>query len=182
MNLIKQTKQIRSDFTYLITNSVINRLPAWWLRKLLYQALGMKIGKYCRIGLGTIVIYPKQIRMGDRVIINEHCFLDGRGGITVGDNVSISIYSKIITASHDINSDTFMYQHSPVNIDSFVFVGAAAILLEGTHLGKGCCIGAGSIVKGNYEAGSIYVGNPVKKLGERKSEYKYELFQNYYFR
>lgn len=166
----------------MVANCFVNKIPAWWLRKILYKSLGMKIGKYARIGIGTIVVYPKRISIGDRAIINEYCFLDGRGELYIGNNVSISIYSRLVSASHKLNNDYFEYQYSPIVIENYAFVGTGAIVLEGTHLGEGCCIGAGAVVKGHYEPNSIYIGNPAVKTCSRNCNYKYELYQDYYFR
>lgn len=181
-NVWYQIQRMKVDLGYMIMNTVVNHIPAWWIRKLLYQALGMKLGKKTRIGIGTIVIYPKQIKIGNHAIINEYCFLDGRGGLIIGENASISIYSKLISASHKLNNDSFEYQHHPIIIDDYAFIGAAAIILEGTHLGRGCSIGAGSVAKGVYKSDTIYLGNPAKEVGQRNSKYDYELYQNYYFR
>ena len=88
----------------------------------------------------------------------------------------------MVSASHKINNDYFEYQYHPIIIEDYAFVGAGSIILEGTHLGKGSCIGAGAVAKGDYEAGGIYVGNPAKLIGSRKCNYSYELYQEYYFR
>lgn len=178
----KELKQIKADFAYILTNTIINHIPAWCIRKILYKLLGMKIGKYSRIGIGTVVIYPSQISLGDHCIINEYCFLDGRGTLKIGNNTSISVYCKIISASHNLTSDNFTYQTHPIVIDDYVFIGTGAIILEGTHLGKGCAIGAGGVAKGDYEPNSIYTGNPLRKVKDRHSNYEYNLIQNYYFR
>ena len=182
MNIVRKLAQMKHDFAYIITNSIVNRIPAWWIRKNIYKLLGMKIGKNSRIGIGTIITYPKQIVIGDRAIINEYCFLDGRGKLYIGNNTSISIYSKFISASHNLNSNDFAYQYKPIVIDDYSFIGAGAIILEGTHLGKGCVIGAGAVAKGEYDNNKMYIGNPAKFVKERECDYSYLLYQNYYFR
>lgn len=50
-------------------------------------------------------------------------------------------------------------------IDENSFIGAGAIVLPGSRIGKNCIIGAGAVVKGNIEDNSIIVGNPAKKIG-----------------
>lgn len=182
MHLIHQIKQMKADFAYMLTNSVINRIPAWFIRKRIYQCLGMKIGANSRIGIGVIITYPKRIIIGDRAIINEYCFLDGRGKLYIGNNTSISIYTKLITASHNLNSDDFSYQHKPIVIEDYAFVGTGAIVLEGTHIGRGCVIGAGTVAKGLYDDDKMYIGNPARFVKKRKCDYSYLLYQNYYFR
>ncbi len=46
------------------------------------------------------------------------------------------------------------------------FVGARTMLLPGTHIGKNCIIGAGSVVKGVIPDNSIVVGNPAKVIAK----------------
>lgn len=181
-HVIYQMKRMKVDLGYIVMNGLINKIPAWWLRRIFYRILGMQIGKNVRIGIGTIVIYPSNIKIGDNSIINEYCFLDGRGTLDIGKNASISIYSKLISASHKLNDDFFEYQYHPIKIEDYAFIGAGSIVLEDSILKRGCCIGAGAVAKGIYEEDSIYVGNPAKKILNRNSKYCYELFQNYYFR
>ena len=38
------------DIVFCFTNYFIAYIPAWFIRRLLYMALGMKIGKKSRIG------------------------------------------------------------------------------------------------------------------------------------
>lgn len=45
-----------------------------------------------------------------------------------------------------------------------VFVGTGAIILKGTVLGDHCVVGAGSVVKGRFPAGTVLAGNPAKAL------------------
>lgn len=110
---------------------------------------------------------PWKIRIGKRSVINEYCHLDGRGGIIIGDDCSISIYSLIITASHKMHSDNFDYVKSSVDIRNRVWIGARAIVLDGSTIGEGAVIGAGSVFKGSAEELGIYVGNPTSKIGLR---------------
>lgn len=46
------------------------------------------------------------------------------------------------------------------------FIGARSMLLPGTHIGKNCIVGAGSVVKGVIPDNSIVVGNPAKVLAK----------------
>lgn len=98
---------VKRESMYIWINKIVNKIPCWYLRKILYLFMGMKIGSGSRINAGTIIDTPKNVVIGERCIINENSYLDGRGGLRIGNDVSISIYSKIITASHISNSNTF---------------------------------------------------------------------------
>lgn len=167
--------RFRSGLKYYVLNSVVNHIPSWYIRKVLYKSLGVKLGKGSRIGLYTVIDYPKGISIGSRSIINEHCFLDGRGGIHIEDDVSISIYTKIISASHEVDSSEFKYFEEEVLIEDNVWIGAGAIILNGSTLKKGTIIGAGCIYKGNSEEFGIYMGNPAKLVKYRKMDSMYHL-------
>lgn len=45
------------------------------------------------------------------------------------------------------------------------FIGAGAIILPGTTIGKSCIVGAGAVVKGIVQDHSIMAGNPAKIIG-----------------
>lgn len=67
-------------------------------------------------------------------IINEKCHLDARGGIIIHNNVSISIYTVLITGSHNAQSPTFEFLEMPIHIEDNVWIGARSILLPGSYL------------------------------------------------
>lgn len=104
--------------------------------------------------------------------IQKDAYLDPSGGLTIGKGVVIS--TRVIILTHDWS---FLKRHNmkvencsdmafkPVFIDDNSFVGAGAIILPGSVIGKSCIIGAGAIVKGVVEDCSIMAGNPAKKIG-----------------
>lgn len=117
---------IKTNFEYLFLNYFVTNIPVWTIRKLFYRMFGMKIGKHARIMMKTIVQQPRNITIGENAIINEYCFLDGRGGLEIGKNASISIYTIILTGSHDKNSTEFAYRTGKVIIKNNVWIGARA--------------------------------------------------------
>lgn len=171
-----------SDIKYMWLNGFVRHIPAWRVRRFFYRLAGMKIGKDSRIGIGTIIVRAKGITLGCGCIINEYCHLDGRGKLTIGDNTSISIYTKIISASHELNEENFAYKSGSIVIMDHVFIGVNAIILENTFIDTGAVIGAGAIAKGNFEKNIIYAGNPIRKVKERNCSNTYNLFHEAYFR
>ena len=113
---------VRWEIKYIFINYIVSNIPLWITRKCVYRALGMKIGKGSRILMKTKIINPERIEIGDHSYINEGCFLDGRGGITIGNNVTVAIFSKIITAGHLIDDEEFAYYEDSVYIGSHVAI------------------------------------------------------------
>lgn len=171
MKIVSWTKQVLVDLVWVYCNLVVNKIPIAFLRKFLYTLVGLRIGAGSRIGVGTVIIQPWKIRIGKNTVINEFCYLDGRGGLQIGDRVSISIYAKILTASHRVNSSTFERYKGPVVIHNQVWIGMAAVILDGSTLHESCVIGANGAFKGDAVAKGIYIGNPASILRQRTVEY-----------
>lgn len=165
------------DVQMYVLNHIVNHIPCQKLRLLCYRKTGMIIGENSKILMGCFVQSPENIVVGNNCCINEFCYLDGRGGLQIANNVSISMYSKILTGTHDSQSNSFEYKTKEVSIEDNVWVGMGAIVLPGTRLKHGCILAAGSVSIKNieYEECGIYSGVPAKKIGVRKSKCRYKL-------
>lgn len=84
----------------------------------------------------------------------------------IGDNVSISAMSIIVSTGLDLDSFLYEKKHSnkPINIGSNVQIGAGAVILPGVTIGDNVIVGAGSVVTKNVENCSVVVGNPARVL------------------
>ncbi|SHO52387.1 CatB-related O-acetyltransferase [Anaerocolumna xylanovorans] len=51
----------------------------------------------------------------------------------------------------------------PINIEDDVWIGYGATILSGVTLGRGCIVGAGSVVAKNIPSYAIYAGNRILK-------------------
>lgn len=123
----------------------------------------------------TVIISPWKIQIGNNSIINEHCILDGRGSLYIGSNCTIAMCSKLITATHDIDSDTFEYKELPTKIGDNCACFANSMLLPGVTLDDGVIIAAGSICKkGVYQTNSVYAGNPATFIRHRNITNNYK--------
>ena len=125
---------------------------------------------------------PGGVQIGNRTIINEFCHLDGRGGLIIGNDTSISIYSKFITASHKLDSEIFEYFQNRTIIGDNVWIGANATVLDNSIIENFSVIGAGSVFKGKTEQNDVWTGNPSKLLKKRNIEEQYTIEYDPYFR
>lgn len=132
---------------------------------------------------GRLIVYAHKVAgcifpssLPEYIDYNAH--LDASGGLTICDGVVIS--TKVIILTHDwsfLKRQSKASQYGafrPVYIGSNSFIGAGAIVLPGTTIGKSCIIGAGAVVKGKIDDYSIVVGNPARKIGDTRDE-KYKL-------
>jgi acetyltransferase-like isoleucine patch superfamily enzyme len=49
-----------------------------------------------------------------------------------------------------------------------VIIGAGAVVFPGVDIAEGCAVGAMSVVKRSTEPWGVYVGNPARRVKERK--------------
>lgn len=158
--------------TFLI-NHIVSHIPFMKFRLLCYSLYGMKIEKGSVINMNQFFFDINKIKIGFNSHINQSCFLDGRGGIEIGNNTSISHYVKIVTGSHDIQSSNFLGIEKNVHIGDYVWIGIGAIILPGVTIGTGAVVCAGAVVTKDVEPYTIVGGVPAKKIGERQKELNY---------
>lgn len=148
-------------------------IPSWSFRRFCYKMKGMKIGYHSTINLHTYVMSPEKIVIGDKCHINRGVLLDGRGGLTIGDNVSISYNVAIMTGGHDPQTVDFQGKFLPIIIEDNVWIGVNATILQGVTIGKGAVVAAGAVVTKNADSYTFVGGVPAKKIGERRTDLNY---------
>ena len=92
--------------------------------------------------------------------------------LTIGAHVRIT--HGVIILTHDYawsvlkqlpeSEGRILGAQSPVTIGNNVFIGMNAIITRGVTVGDNVIIGAGSVVTGDCEPGSVYAGNPARKI------------------
>jgi maltose O-acetyltransferase len=135
----------------------------------------VRIGHKTSLHRGCRFYRPSGVQLGHNSIVNRDVLLDGRMGLTIGNNVSISEGVAIFTLEHDPNSPEFADRGAPVTIQDRVFIGARAIILPGVTLNEGSVVAAGAVVTRNVEAYTIVGGVPAKPIGQRRTDLDYTL-------
>ena len=139
------------------------------MRKIFYKYFyGMKIGKNTHLQMGIRVYAPWKIKIGSNCSIGHDSILDGRRGITIGDNVDLSGHVRIFTLGHDVDDPAYKTFGETVKIDDHASVFTGASILPGKVIGEGSVVALGSVLTQNTEPWTIYAGNPAKKIRKRK--------------
>lgn len=90
--------------------------------------------------------------------------------ITIGDYVTVGANTTIIdTDFHPLDPEIRRLhpqdaQSAPIHIESDVFIGMNCLILKGAHLGRGCVIGAGSVITRDVPPGMMAAGNPAQVI------------------
>lgn len=161
--------------TFYVFNHWISHFPSFRVRHLyLRTILRVRIGAGATVHMGCFVT-GRNIAIGEGTVINRRCHLDGRGGLTIGADVSISPECYLISLTHNPQDSHFRAVSKPVEIGSRVWMGSRAIVLPGVCVEQGAVVGAGSVVTKNVERYAIVAGNPARKIGERNRDLQYSL-------
>lgn len=124
---------------------------------------------------------PYRIFIGKYCNINKRVVLDGRGGITIGDNVDIAQEVYIWTEQHDYNSPDFKAELAPVIINNYVWIASRATILPGLELGEGCVVACGAVVTKDVPPFTVVAGVPAKVVGQRNKDLNYKLGSRVWF-
>src|SRR5438105_1203474 len=171
-----------------LTNHGVNHLPSYRLRHGWYRTvLGVKLGPGSGIHLNCYVWFTGPGRMrreglltiGNHSRINRNCCLDARGGLTIGDNVSISPDVVILTMEHLKDDPGFATVTRPLRIDDHAWIGMRAMVMPGVTIGRGAIVAAGAVVTRDVSPGTIVGGVPARPIGQRGLDPGYTLADSF---
>jgi maltose O-acetyltransferase len=176
--LARPLRVLRIRILNYVTNHVVLHVPSFALRHLWYRhALGIQLDRHACVFLGTYVSFfspganrRNGVRIGRNSYINRRCTLDLRGGLTIGDNVSVSPEVMFLAGSHDVHDPRFGDMTRPISVEDHAFIGTRAMILPGVTVGRGAVVTAGSIVARDVAPMTIVAGVPARRVGTRNPD------------
>lgn len=114
------------------------------------------------------------ITIGNGSHVGRNSVLSGLGGISIGENCSISSGINIFSITQDIasNPEGLICKNgvikSQVTIGDDVWIGAGVTILPGVTVNDHAVIGAGAVVNKDVEAWMIVAGVPAKSIRDRR--------------
>ena len=138
-------------------------------RRVLAPLIFRSVGKNFKCWQFVEWSFGYNLSFGDNVVVHRHVLLDDRGGIDIGDDVSISDYVNIYSHSHDIY-DIHRVDTPHTRIGNGVRITYHATVLAGVQVGDHAMIGTGAVVTRDIEPHHVVVGIPAKtvKVKDRK--------------
>jgi acetyltransferase-like isoleucine patch superfamily enzyme len=107
--------------------------------------------------------YGYNLEVGDDVVVHRNVLLDDRGGIVLGDRVSISDFANIYSHTHSIVDQADVSNLKTVIADD-VRITYHATVLAGTHVGANAMVGAMAVATKNVRPYHVNVGIPAKSV------------------
>ena len=132
------------------------------------------IGEGCNIPLGSEFFFLENLVLGNNVHIMPGCFINARGGITIGDNAHLARRVTIYSYSHNYEGVALPYDDTaiekPVTIGRNCWLGMNVNVIPGVTIGEGAIIQLGATVVEDVPALAIYGvsrGNVIKYRNEK---------------
>src|SRR5687767_7875217 len=103
------------------------------------------------------------MEVGDDVVVHRHVLLDDRGGILLGNRVSISDYANIYSHTHSI-VDQREVTNAPTILEDDVRITYHATVLAGVRVGRNGMVGAVAVATKDVRPYHVNVGIPAKSI------------------
>lgn len=141
---------------------------------------GIQFGDNVSIGMrsmikvsGSLTAVGKGFVMGHDSAMGNDCFIGAAGGVYIGNYVAIGQNVRFHSENHEFHDRNKMIceqgvTNRGITVGDDVWIGAGAVILDGTHIGTGCVIGANTLVNKDIPDYSIVVGNPARIVGIRR--------------
>ncbi|RMF01966.1 MAG: acyltransferase [Alphaproteobacteria bacterium] len=135
-------------------------------RRILARRIFRRCGRNFKAFHQVKFSFGYNMEVGDNVVVHREVLLDDRGGIRLGNGVSISDFANVYSHSHDIVEGREI--ETPVTvIGDGVRVTYHATVMSGVTLAEGTMLGSFAVATRDTEPHSIYVGIPARKVRDK---------------
>ena len=133
------------------------------LRRLLAAHIFKRCGANFKAFQHVEFSFGYNMEVGDDCVIHRHVLLDDRGGIVMGNRVSVSDYANIYSHTHSI-LDQKDVTDAMTRLDDGVRITYHATVLAGVHVGEEAMVGAMAVATKDVRPYHVYVGIPAKSV------------------
>lgn len=133
------------------------------LRRILARHVFRRCGANFKCFQHVELSFGYNMEVGDDVVVHRHVLLDDRGGIVLGNRVSISDYANIYSHTHSI-VDQRDVTNLVTRIDDDVRITYHATVLAGVHVCEQGMVGAMAVATRDVRPYHVYVGIPAKSV------------------
>lgn len=133
------------------------------LRRLLAPRIFRRCGDNFKAFQHVEFSYGYNMDVGDDVVVHRHVLLDDRGGIRLGNRVSISDYANIYSHTHSIVEQRDVTTARTV-LEDGVRITYHATVLAGVHVCEEGMVGAMAVATRDVRPYHVYVGIPAKSV------------------
>lgn len=169
---------IRNQFLRVVWNLTWAIFASWtppslrlW-RLALIRLFGGRVNWSANVYGSVRIWYPKNLVMDRYACLGPRVTCYCVALIHLKPYAVVSQGSHLCTGTHDVDDDDFPLIAKPIVIGRNAWVAADAFVGPGVSLGDGSVLGARGVLFKNAAAKEIYVGNPARRVRERRTNGK----------
>jgi acetyltransferase-like isoleucine patch superfamily enzyme len=132
-------------------------------RRVLAPHIFARVGKNFKAFHFVEFSFGYNLEIGDDVVVHRNVLLDDRGGITLGNRVSISDYANIYSHTHSIVDQKDVTNARTV-LEDDVRITYHATVLAGVTVGRNGMVGANAVATKDVRPYHVNVGIPAKSI------------------
>ncbi|MBI4545151.1 MAG: acyltransferase [Gemmatimonadetes bacterium] len=130
-------------------------------RRLLAQHVFKRCGRNFKCFHFVKFSFGYNMEVGDDVVVHRHVLLDDRGGIVLGNRVSIADYANVYSHTHAL-ADQREVENPVTVLGDGVRVTYHATVLGGVHMEGDSMLGALAVATRGVAAGEVALGIPAQ--------------------
>jgi acetyltransferase-like isoleucine patch superfamily enzyme len=132
-------------------------------RRILARHIFARVGRNFKAFQFVEFSFGYNLEVGDDVVVHRNVLLDDRGGITLGNRVSISDYANLYSHTHSIVDQKDVTNARTV-LEDDVRITYHATVLAGVHVGRNAMVGANAVATKDVRPYHVNVGIPAKSI------------------
>jgi Acetyltransferase (isoleucine patch superfamily) len=140
--------------------------PRYWsIKRSLLNWAGVKVG------VGAKVVAPLRIfgdlEIGENTWVGTGLTIHGNGSVFIGNNCDIAPDVTFLTGSHEIGCSgrrAGKGKSFKIHIGEGTWIGARSTIMGNISIGRGCVVGASSLVNKILEDNVMVAGIPAKVI------------------
>jgi len=132
-------------------------------RRLLARHIFRRCGRNFKAFHFVKLSFGYNLEVGDDVVVHRHVLLDDRGGLVLGDRVSVSDYANIYSHTHSIVDQKDVTDATTV-LEDDVRITYHATVLAGVRVGRNAMVGAAALATKDVRPYHVNVGIPAKSV------------------
>ena len=136
-------------------------------RRMLLRLFGARIGKGAKIMPSTRIWAPWNLTMGEEACLSHDVDCYSVAPVTVGAHATVSQYSFLCTATHDVEDPHMRLVTAPIVIGDGAWVAADVFVAPGITIGEGAVVGVRSNVFKDLDPWKVYAGTPARFIRDR---------------
>jgi putative colanic acid biosynthesis acetyltransferase WcaF len=169
-NQLPKSVKIKAKLWSVINSSLFRYSPFFCrgLRRWSVILFGGDVHSTASLNRKATIDYPWNLTIGEKSSIGANSWVYAIDKIIIGEKSCIGDYVKLLTGSHEIESNDFKLTTKPIIIGDCCWISTAATVLPGVKIENGAVVATCAVVTKDIENFAVVAGNPAQYIKRRE--------------